>query len=197
MRSGLLESSDQHSRWMAGYLTQWAIIALAFVLCGVVSYRAGGARAAKKYEAWTERFADEYIAQQEAALRGIPKDPREVLRQQQTTALAKVLYGIKGNSADDLRTACWCVFNRVDSAGYPDTLEEVIAQPQQWMGYDESNPVLEDLYRIAGEELAKWQDGATRPCSADFVFMTWSPSKIVLRDNWTESSWTERWRYGA
>ncbi len=173
------------------------IAPLAMILCSIISFRAGGVRAERRYEAFQERFVNDYLSQQEAAERGIPQDPRELLRTQQAQALARMLYGIRDNSEQDLRTACWCVFNRVDSEGYPNTIEEVVSQPQQWVGYSADSPVLAELYRIAVQELDAWQNGTTRPVGTEYVYMAWSPSRVVLRDTWAESSWTNKWRYGA
>lgn len=185
---------DARTRWLLGYILQYVVLVLAFALCVIVAYRAGGVRAAKRYEEWKVRFVDDYMAQQEAARIGMPPDPKVQLREQQAQALARVLYGVKDNSDADLRTMCWCVFNRVDSPDYPDTLEEVIDQPSQWMRYDPENPVIENLYRIAEQELTAWQDGKTRPITSDFVFMNWSPTEITLRDNWEDGSRTHYWR---
>jgi hypothetical protein len=187
---------DERTRWLIGYVLQYVILVLAFVLCVIVAYRAGGVRAAQRYEEWQVRFVDDYMAQQEAARNGMPPDPKVQLREQQAQALAKVLYGVKDNSEQDLRTMCWCVFNRVDSPDYPDTLEEVIDQPQQWMRYDPENPVIDNLYKIAEQELVAWQDGKTRPITSDFVYMNWTPNQIKLRNAWKDGSTTDYWRYG-
>lgn len=194
MRSGLLEASDRQQRWLSGYIMQWILIVLAFVLCAVVSFRAGGVRATKRYEAWTERYVSEFLAQEEARQAGMPVDPYEATLDAEAKDLARVLYGVKGNSTDDLRTLCWCVFNRVDSAEYADSVAEVVAQEKQWMGYSPDNPVIESLYKLSREELVKWREGAVRPCGTDFVFMIWSPQEIVLRNTWTNSSSTRYWR---
>jgi len=108
--------------------------------------------------------------------------------------LAKMLYPYRNNSAEDQTVACWCVFNRVESAQYPDTVEEVIRQPQQWMGYSDDNPVLGDLYAVAQAELTRWYSESIRPMSAEYVFMSWSEEEIVLRDSFEESKKTHYWR---
>ena len=183
------------SWWAAGWILKWVFIALALVLYTIVVYRAGGVKAEQRDEAWKVRYVDDYLTQQEAARIGIPPDPAVLLREQQAQALARVLYGVKDNSEQDLRTMCWCVFNRVDSPDYPDTLEEVIDQPKQWMRYSPDNPVIENLYKIAEQELDAWQNGKTRPITSDFVFMNWTPSQIKLRNRWEEGSRTDYWRW--
>lgn len=110
------------------------------------------------------------------------------------TEIAKVLYGIRANSKDDLRTAIWCVLNRVDNAGYPGSVSEVCRQAGQWMGYADDNPVLDDLFNIAYEQVEIWY-GGIRPVSPDYIYLNWSPTEITLRDNWTDGSGTHYWRY--
>ena len=107
--------------------------------------------------------------------------------------IARVLYGVRTNNAADLRTLVWCVLNRVDNKAYPNTIAEVVAQPNQWMGYSDSNPVLDDLFNIAYGELEIWY-GGIRPCPPDYVFMNWTPSEITLRDTFEFSSKTHSWR---
>lgn len=101
-----------------------------------------------------------------------------------------------GNSTDNLKTLCWCVFNRVDNAAFPGTLEAVIDTPKQWMGYSAGNPVLENLYQIAREQLESWHGDGHRPVADTFVFMSWAPDDICLRDQWTAGSGTKYWRWG-
>lgn len=184
----------EKTRWVASMACKYALVLLGAVLYTLLVARGAEAKAARKYEAWQERWVNEYITQQEAARLGMPVDPQEAQLDAEAQALARVLYGVKDNSTDDLRTYCWCVFNRVDSPEYADTLEEVIEQPSQWMRYDPENPVIENLYQLAREELEAWHNGATRPCSSDFIYMTWSPLEIVLRNTWTNGSSTRYWR---
>ena len=122
-------------------------------------------------------------------------DSKAAAMREDAKAIAKVLYGVKGNNENDLRTLVWCVLNRVDNNGYPGTVAEVVAQDRQWMGYSDSNPVLDDLFNLALGELDIWY-GGIRPCSPDFVFMNWTPSEITLRDTFEFSSKTHSWSVG-
>lgn len=180
--------------WALGMIGKYLLVFLAFILYTLLIARGAEAKASRKYEAWQERFVSDYIMQMDAKAAGAPADPYEVQLDADAQALARVLYGVKDNSTDDLRTLCWCVFNRVDSPDYADSLEAVIEQPEQWMRYSPESPVLEELYNIAREELEAWRNGPTRPCGTDYVFMTWSPTEIVLRNTWTNSSQTRYWR---
>lgn len=117
--------------------------------------------------------------------------------EREAECIAKVLYGTARNhSSDGQRAVIWCILNRVEHTSYPDTVIEVCEQPQQWMGYDASNPVIEELYNISLETLKSWYNQEHRPMSADYIFMSWSSNEIVLRDTFEEKPGTHYWRIG-
>lgn len=196
MRAMILTAMDNYHKkfswWAATVALKYVAIALAVIAWSLIMVRVGEAKSAAKYEAWKERFADEYIRQMEAAERKYPPDPKEEYLNSQSESLARVLYGVKDNSTADLKTYCWCVFNRVDNPAYPNTMEEVIAQPKQWMRYSEDNPVLDNLYQIAREQIQLWQNGR-RPVSNEFIYMSWTAARIVLRDTWQYGMNTNTW----
>lgn len=111
-------------------------------------------------------------------------------------AVARVLYGIRNNKEQDLRTYAWCIFNRVDnpSSEFADTLEAVIGKPEQWMFYDPNNPVIDSLYQIALQEVTRWHEDE-RPVSYEYVYAEWSIDDVLLRDTWEYSDKTRTWRY--
>lgn len=197
-RIGLLQVNDRWNAkrdlWLAGLAGKYVLIVLGVILYTVLIARAAQAKAAKSFEAWQARYVTEFLDQRDAAAAGMPVDPYEATLQAESEDLARVLYGVKDNSTDDLRTLCWCVFNRVDSPEFANSIAEVVAQDKQWMGYASDNPVLESLYKLAREELLKWREGAVRPCGTDYVYMQWSPTEIVLRNTWVNSSMTRYWR---
>ena len=197
MRALILQAIDDRKfgLWVTTVALKYVAVILAVVAWSIVMFRAGGVRAERRYEEWQERFANEYISQREAAEIGMPPDPKELLLDQQATALAKVLYGVKDNSDNDLRTLCWCVFNRVDNDAYPANIEEVIEQPKQWMAYYDDNPVLDNLYKLAREQILSWQNDR-RPVSNEFIYMSWTPARIVLRDTWGYGMNTRTWTWG-
>jgi len=139
-----------------------------------------------------EREAAERAAAEEAQRAAVAQIDQERV---EAEMLARLLYGVKNNSTDDLYTMAWCVINRVDNPQFPSTVEAVINQPLQWMGYSADNPVLENLYRIADDVLTVWRSGGHRPVSDEYVYMSWSEYDIVLRDNFTEKGSTHYWRY--
>ena len=110
--------------------------------------------------------------------------------------VAKVIYGTAKNHAEtDQRAVVWCILNRVESPGYPNSIREVCQQPKQWINYSDDNPVLETHYELALEILKTWYTGGHRPMNKDFVFLTWSSEEIILRNTFVENKDTRYYRF--
>ena len=184
--------SGSASRWWICLAAKYFLVVLLLVLAGLIIARVSFCKAEKQFNARLEAYKAQVQAEAEA-IASMPPSELEI-RQQEAEALARVLYGVKDNSTDDLRTLCWCVINRVDNSRYPATLDEVINQPDQWMRYSPENPVLESLYQIAYEELDAWHSGSHRPCSDEYVFMGWTAKEIVLRNEFNTNQSTRYWR---
>lgn len=122
------------------------------------------------------------------------KTPEDVIREE-AEYIARVLYGYRNNSERDLRTAVWCILNRVDNSRYPDIVKEVCQQDSQWIGYSDDNPILNNFYEIAVNELETWHNGY-RPVTEDYVYMSWSSKEIVLRDTYNSTKTTRHWQAG-
>lgn len=167
-----------------------AIVAIALALYTLSIRSACEKRAEARYE---QKLSD-YIAESSAAAQTEEESPYEIWVKKDAELVARVLYGVKDNRESDLRTYCWCIFNRVDNPTFPNTLDEVVDQPNQWMRYSPNNPVLESLYQIAYNEVKVWRLGQHRPVSNEYVFMNWTPTDICLRDSFRESSGTHYWR---
>ena len=174
--------------WWLGLAAKYLIVVLVAVVIFSVGMRVGQKQALIAYQGWF----DDYLVEQEQLAE---EDPYQVQLRAEAEEVAQALYGVKDNSTDDLKTYCWCIFNRVDNNSYPSTIHDVIAQPSQWMRYDATNPILENLYKIAYEQLDEWHTNTHRPVSNEFVFMNWSATSIVLRDNFYEGSGTHYWRW--
>lgn len=158
------------------------------------AFEAEKAEIIAEHDAVIERMEQERV-EEIAAVRAEYEElsPEEVI-DQEATYLAKMLYGnARNNSERDQRTAVWCALNRVDSVGYPNTVQGVCEQTSQWMGYSDDNPVLNNLYELAKGELIKWHNGE-RPCLSDYVYMSWSSKEIVLRDTYEKTADTRYWQ---
>ena len=76
---------------------------------------------------------------------------------QEADAIARVI-GTMSTKRMKL-TMMWNILVRVDSPFYPNSVSEVVAQPQQWMFYDEKNPIREDDKQLVLEQLKLWHEG--------------------------------------
>lgn len=177
------------------------IVAVVFTLYTILLSAMVSHRTEKRVRAeMTAQFEQEMIAAEnarkeaESAARFLTGEASLAAQMRtEATDIAKVLYAVRNNSKDDKITNVWCILNRVDNKAYPDSVEEVCKQPQQWMGYSEDNPVLDDLFQLAYSQLEIWH-GGTRPVSDDYIYLAWSPSEITIRDSWEYSSKTHTWR---
>lgn len=170
---------------------------LVLILTALVSFRVAQAKEQKKFEAWQERFVNDYLSQQEAERRGLPPDPKVELRKQEATAFAKLMSGLKlyGYGADDFRTLAQGVACRVANPGYPNTIVEVIEQPKQWPGYTDTNEVTQKDFDLAMKILAELDAQEHPPISSDYVYASFERDGISLRDTWDISTRTHFWRW--
>ena len=81
------------------------------------------------------------------------------------------------------------------SPGFPNSVKEVCQQESQWIGYSNDNPILNDLYELAIEELTTWHNNY-RPVNKDYIYMSWSSKEIKLRDTYEKSDSTRYWQAG-
>lgn len=102
-------------------------------------------------------------------------------------AVAKMLYGeSRGCSIDNQQKAVWCVLNRVDADGFPDTIIGVLSQPNQFHGYSTAFPVWDELRAVALDVLTRWsmeKQGAdvARELPSGYLWFTGNGSENVFR----------------
>lgn len=107
----------------------------------------------------------------ECRLEGKPEptlwEPEEAV----VLALAQCLEGECGGcSVIQQQAVCCVVFNRVDSPDFPDTLLGVITAPKQFHGYSPDNPVRDDLYELAYQEIVRWHNGEAGVIGPEYLF---------------------------
>lgn len=147
------------------------------------------------YEARIIEMRDDHMSEISALRAEYEYVSPEELIKEEAEYIARVLYGMRNNSERDLRTATWCILNRVDTVGYPGSVKEVCQQEHQWIGYIDDNPILTNLYEIAVKELDTWHSGY-RPVNSDYVYLSWSSKEIVLRDTYEKTANTRYWQAG-
>lgn len=90
--------------------------------------------------------------------------------------------------------ACWVVFNRVDSANYPDNVEDVLWQDGQFCEFSDEEAPTEGNVVIATNQVSRWKNGDIRPVPSGAVFITVSSDGVVLRNSFEETRSTGHWR---
>lgn len=153
------------------------------------------ATALASYQAEERAKADEIAHQQE-----LYAQSEEAVTQKMATALAKVFYGVdkfreKYNYSDaDFRTLARCVFNRCENPGYSDDFYEVINQKDQWVGYYDSNPVLDEYYNLALTSIREWRSETVKPVSNYYLWAEFTPNGIFLKNDFRADGYARRWR---
>lgn len=76
--------------------------------------------------------------------------------EEEIVLLAKMLWGeARGCSTTEQAACVWVALNRVDDPRWPDTLREVLLQPEQFRGLREDNPATEELMALAEDVLSR------------------------------------------
>ena len=90
--------------------------------------------------------------------------------------------------------ACWVVLNRMESSEYPDNIEEVLLQPEQFCEFSNKEVPTEANFIIATNQLSRYYNGDIRPVPSTAVFITVSNNGVELRDDFKETARTQYWR---
>lgn len=148
----------------------------------------------QKYDLEYEIRMENYMAEIEAA--NTPTEDEYMQRQIRAEAdcIAKAIGTMKTKQMK--LSMLWNILMRVDSPYYPNTVKEVVEQPNQWMFYSDSNPKRDDDVALAIEQLRIWHEGRyPSNLNSTYVYGEWSEHDYVLRDTWDKSSKTNYWRY--
>ena len=103
-------------------------------------------------------------------------------------AVAKMLYGeSRGCTVDNQQKAVWCVLNRVDADGFPDTIIGVLSQPNQFHGYSTALPVWDELTAVAEDVLTRWSlekqgVAVNRELPKSFLYFTGTGRENIFRE---------------
>lgn len=90
--------------------------------------------------------------------------------------------------------ACWVVLNRMESSEYPDNIEEVLLQPEQFCEFSDKEEPTEANFIIATNQLSRYYNGDIRPVPSTAVFITVSNNGVELRDDFKETARTQYWK---
>ena len=154
------------------------------------------AEAAAEFDARLEQYKAEqaYQAQAEHFLSGDAS--REAAVNQAIDAVAQVISKLS-TDAQKATEAC-CMLARVMNPAYPDSFQEVAAQPQQWMFYTgEDNTFSQHDREIAENIVRPYMESGIVPngLTAEMVYGEWTQNDFVLRDSYRTTSTMHTWRY--
>lgn len=90
--------------------------------------------------------------------------------------------------------ACWVVLNRMESSEYPDNIESVLLQPEQFCEFSDKEEPTEANFIIATNQLSRYYNDDIRPVPPTAVFITVSNNGVELRDDFKETARTQYWR---
>ena len=95
-------------------------------------------------------------------------------------------------------TEASCMLARVMNPYYPNSFEEVVAQPQQWMFYDGTDKTFSQHDRELAEKIVRpYMESGIIPngLTAEMVYGAWSPNDFVLRDSYQNTATMRTFRY--
>lgn len=118
------------------------------------------------------------------------------LQIQEAQAVARALFGIR-NFRDkfhytnaDLLTYARCITNRAEATGK--SIEDVLAEPNQFIAYSNKNNLETDLYDLALQFIADWHAGSLPECNAKYQYAALEKTGIWLVDD-PNKEVPERW----
>ena len=187
-------------------LYNYVIALVMFLLIVSLTIWGLNVRTERKAEALTAEALAAWQSEQEAAAQAEAEElaairsTQEYILDQESKVLAKLIYGIRnfvdkyGYSDADIETYMRCVTNRYEAGNGINNLEAVVSREGQFLGYSDSNPVLDDYYRIAHSFLERWHSESTKPCDLSYQFAELTPSGIWLKADINADGYARRWR---
>ena len=137
------------------FITAFTFIILLVLLLCIVYARATWEQPAPTSTATAEAAEPEYSEAPEQT--ESPVYYEMYFTEDDVAAMAKMLWGeARGCTRDNQIKCAWVVVNRVDDERFPDTIQGVLEQPNQFHGYVPSYPVTDELYDVAFDVLTRW-----------------------------------------
>lgn len=152
------------------------------------------AEALAEYQAEQQAIADAKAEELAAQAKS-----EEAVIARETEAVAKMFYGIRlfedkyRYKESDFETYARCAFNRFDYNHGLIELPVIIAQKDQFVGYNDNNPILKEYRDLAEKFVRAWHQETYRPCSAEFRFAELTENGIFLASEFGADGYARRW----
>lgn len=86
----------------------------------------------------------------------------------------------------------WCIVLRKNSPDFPDTIEGVVLQPNQWQGYSPNNPE-DPFHDMARDILIADHNGEAGPLPEGFFWCSGDGKHQTYRNSWIRTEETRYW----
>jgi len=118
-------------------------------------------------------------------------------RKEEIIMFTKLFEGVRGWNFDmlDLITYGVCVWNRSLSPMFPDTVDEVIHQKDQWINYSDKNDTVADYKKIAEKLVDLLYNSDIQLCSSKYCWIEIRDGHLYLKDSFTNYPGMILWRY--
>lgn len=105
--------------------------------------------------------------------------------------IAQVIYNEARGIPDKAEQAAvaWCILNRVDTEGFPDTITAVIQQPYQF-AWSAKTPIKDELRELAADVYDRWmlektgEDNVGRVLPAEYLYFYGKNGRNHFRTEW-------------
>ena len=152
------------------------------------------AEALAEYQAEQQAIADARAEELAAQAKS-----EEAIITKETEAVARMFYGIRlfedkyHYTEKDFQTYARCAFNRYDYGHGLTALPVIIAQKDQFVGYNDNNPILKEYRDLAEKFVREWHEELYRPCSAEYRFAELTENGIFLASEFDADGYARRW----
>lgn len=162
---------------------------------------------------WAQRRADQQTAdarvlwdaelaakeEAQAAELAAAQKSEEAILDRWASAGAKMLYGLRNfrekyNYSDaDYETYLQCVYNRYLYGNKLTDIPVIISQKDQFLGFSDTNPVLDDLYRLSRAFFEAKLRETSLACDPSYRFAELTPQGIYLVDQFGANGYVRRY----
>lgn len=107
--------------------------------------------------------------------------------------VSRTIWGeTRGCPVEEQEGVGWCIVLRKRSPQFPDTIEGVVLQPNQWQGYSPNNPE-EPFHDMARAILIADHNGEAGPLPEGFFWCSGNGRHQTFRNSWIQTEDTEYW----
>lgn len=105
--------------------------------------------------------------------------------------LATIADAVAPDSDDYCKTAIMqCIINRTRTTGFPNSIEDVCSQKNQWQGYENSSTYTYETYKVAKELVDSLGEYRVTPIETNMVYLRVGVTGLYFRASWDATNET-------